>query len=131
MAGDLVEGSQDTLYISATDVSGTWVGDVSPNDAVTLSLGSRVPSGSFVIKGLGRFRDKLMVMFEDAVLPGTLGTFLGSAHNPTFDDAIENVGVLSHRVIQTVGEDILFGDVNGVSYIKRALFTCSTTSTRS
>ena len=130
MAGDLVEGSQDTLYISATDVSGTWVGDVSPNDAVTLSLGSRVSSGSFVIKGLGRFRDKLMVMFEDAVLPGTLGTFLGSAHNPTFDDAIENVGVLSHRVIQTVGEDILFGDVNGVSSIKRALFTGSTTSTR-
>ena len=130
MAGDLTAGTEDKLYISATDVSGTWVGDSGPNDAVNLNLGSRVPSGSFAIKGLGRFRDKLMVMFEDAVLPGTLGVFTEEVHTPTFDDAMENVGALSHRVIQTVGEDILFGDVNGISSIKRALFTGSTQSTR-
>tara|TARA_X000001036_G_scaffold62332_1_gene52590 strand:- start:1929 stop:3743 length:1815 start_codon:yes stop_codon:yes gene_type:complete len=130
MAGDLTAGTEDKLYISATDVSGTWVGDSAPNDAVNLNLGSRVPSGSFAIKGLGRFRDKLMVTFADAVLPGTLGTFTEDVHTPTFDDAMEGVGSLSHRVIQTVGEDILFGDVNGISSIKRALFTGSTQSTR-
>lgn len=130
MAGDLTAGTEDKLYISATDVSGTWVGDSAPNDAVNLNLGSRVPSGSFAIKGLGRFRDKLMVMFEDAVLPGTLGVFTEEVHTPTFDDAMENVGALSHRVIQTVGEDILFGDVNGISSIKRALFTGATQSKR-
>ena len=130
MAGDLTAGTEDKLYISATDVSGTWVGDSAPNDAVNLNLGSRVPSGSFAIKGLGRFRDKLMVMFEDAVLPGTLGVFTEDVHTPTFDDAMENVGALSHRVIQTVGEDILFGDVNGISSIKRALFTGATQSKR-
>lgn len=130
MAGDLTAGAEDKLYISATDVSGTWVGDSAPNDAVNLNLGSRVPSGSFAIKGLGRFRDKLMVMFEDAVLPGTLGVFTEDVHTPTFDDAMENVGALSHRVIQTIGEDILFGDVNGISSIKRALFTGATQSKR-
>ena len=130
MAGDITAGTEDKLYISATDISGTWVGDSPPNDAVNLNLGSRVPSGSFAIKGLGRFRDKLMVMFEDAVLPGTLGTFTEDVHTPTFDDVMENVGALSHRVIQTVGEDILFGDVNGISSIKRALYTGATQSKR-
>ena len=130
MAGSFTTGAGDRLYISNTDTSGTWVGDSEPNDAITLDLGSRVPSGSDIIKGMGRFRDKIMVFFEDAVLPGTLGVFDGSIHTPTFDDAFENVGAVSHRIIQTVGEDILFGDVNGVSSIQRALFTGNVSSLR-
>jgi|TARA_R100000501_G_C2627840_1_gene121852 hypothetical protein len=130
MAGSLDDGLEDRLFISATDVGGTWVGDSAPNDAVNLDLGSRVPSGSNVIKGLGRFRDKIMVMFENAILPGTLGVFDGSDHTPTFDDAIENVGAISHRGIQTIGEDMLFGDVAGISNVKRALFTGNVSSSR-
>ena len=131
MAGSLVEGEEDRVFISATDISGTWLGDSAPNDAVNLDLGSRVPSGSNVIKGLGRFRDKLMVLFEDAILPGILGVFnTNGDHIPTFDDAIEGIGALSHRVVQTVGEDMLFGDVNGVSSVSRALYTGSVTSKR-
>ena len=131
MAGSFVAGEEDRLFISATDVGGTWLGDSAPNDAVNIDLGSRVPSGSQSIKGLGRFRDKLMVMFEDAVLPGELGVYDSSSnHEPTFDDAIENVGALSHRIIQTIGEDMLFGDINGVSAVSRALFTGSVTSDR-
>ena len=131
MAGSLISGQEDRLFVSATDVGGTWLGDSDPNDAVNIDLGSRVPSGSQTIKGLGRFRDKLMVMFEDAVLPGTLGVYDSSAnHEPTFDDAIENVGALSHRIIQTIGEDMIFGDVNGVSSVKRALITGTVTSNR-
>ena len=129
MAGSLAIGEEDILFISATDVGGTWLGDSAPNDAVNISLGSRVPSGSQTIKGIGRFRDKVMVMFEDAVLPGTLGVFdTSSNHEPTFDDAIENVGALSHRIIQTIGVDMMFGDINGVSSIKRALITGTVTS---
>jgi len=130
MSGSLAIGEEDFLFISNTDTSGTWVGDSAPNDAVTLSLGSRVPAGSHVIKGLGRFRDKLMVFFEDVVLSDSLGTFTDDVHTPAFDDAMENIGSISHRIIQTVGEDILFGDVNGVSSIKRALFTGNVSSKR-
>lgn len=128
MAGDLADGAEDRLYISATDTSGTWVGDSAPNDAVNVDLGSRVPSGSHVIKGLGGFRDKVMVMFDDAVLPGSLGTFEDSVHIPNFADSIGNVGALSHRSIQTVSEDLLFGGSSGVSSVKRALFTGTVTS---
>lgn len=126
MAGSLTPGLEDRLFISNTDTSGTWVGDSPSNDSITLDLGSRVTKGSHVIKGLGHFRQQLMVMFEDVVLPGTLGVFTSTVHTPTFTDAIEDVGALSHRVIQTVGVDMLFGDVKGVSTIQRALFTGST-----
>ena len=130
MTGDLVSGNEDIVYISNTDTSGTWLGDSAPNDAVNVSLGSRVPSGSHAVKGLGRFRDQLIVLFENAVLPGTLGTFVSSVHTPTFDDAIENLGGISHRIIQTVGEDMVFVDTLGASSVKRALFTGAVTSKR-
>ena len=120
----------DTLYISSTDTSGVWVGDPAPNDAVNVSLGSRVPTGSNTIKGVGSFRDKIIVAFEDAILPGTLGGFSGSDHVPIFDDSIENHGSLSHRVLQTLGEDILFCDTVGVSSVKRATFTSDVKSAR-
>jgi len=130
MAGDLTIGNEDRLYISNTDTSGTWVSDDAPNDAVNLSLGSRVPSGSHVIKGIGQFRDKLLVFFENAVLPGTLGVFDSGIHTPTFDDAFENIGGISHRTIQTVEEDVMFSDTSGVASINRALFTGNTKSDR-
>ena len=130
MAGDLSIGNEDTLYISNTDTSGTWVGASDPNDAVNVSLGSRVTSGSHVIKGIGKFRDIVMIFFENVILPGTLGIFVDDVHVPDFTDAFENIGAVSHRVIHTVGEDILFGDITGVAAIRRALFTGSVVSDR-
>lgn len=131
MAGSLYAGEEDRLFISATDVGGTWVNDSAPNDAVNIDLGSRVPSGSQAIKGLGRFRDQLMVMFEDAILPGELGKYdSDSNHTPDFSDAIENVGAICHRITQTISDDMIFGDVNGISSVKRALFTGSVTAER-
>jgi hypothetical protein len=130
MAGNTTSGLEDRLHISATDTSGTWVGDSAPNDAVNIDLGSRVPSGSSAIKGLGGFRDLLMVMFEDAVLPTTLGKFVDDVHVPIFADAFDEIGSLSHRVIQPLGADMIFADVNGVSVIERALFTGSTVNAK-
>lgn len=121
MAGD--PNNPLLLYISNVDTSGTWVGDDAPNDAVNIDLGSRVPSGSQAIKGLGRFRDKIVAAFDEALLPSALGVYESGLHNPAFDDAIENVGTVSHRVIQTVGEDMYFCDNVGVNSVKRALFT--------
>ena len=124
MAG--INGRESVITVSATDTSGTWLNDGAPNDAVEVDLGSRVPSGDAIIKGLGRFRDKLMVAFEDVLLPGTLGIFDDSGdHIPVFDDAIESHGSISHRVIQNIGEDMLFADAVGVPSVSRALFTGS------
>ena len=127
MAGSATVNEEDKIFICSTDVAGTWLGDGAPNDAVNISLGSRVPLGSQTIKGLGRFRGNLMVMFEEVILPGTLGIFDDGDHTPTFDDAIENIGSISHRIIQTVGENMYFGDFNGVTSIRRALITGTVT----
>ena len=113
----------DRIHITSTDTSGVFAGDPGPNDAVDVDLGSRVPSGNSIVRGLGRFRDKLVVAFDDAILPGTLGSFDVADHVPTFDDAISEVGSIAHRVIQSLGEDMLFLDQTGVSSVSRALFT--------
>ena len=124
MAGDPTAPS--TIHITSTDTSGVFVGDDSPNDAVSINLGSRVPIGGDTIKGIGSFRTSLLVFFDEVVLPGTLGVFTSTDHTPTFTDSMEGHGSLSHRVIQTIGEDVLFADQNGVSSVSRALFTGAT-----
>ena len=121
IAGNIDE--PDRLFISATDTSGVFVGDAAPNDAVNVDLGSRVPQGSSIIKGLGRFRDKIMIAFENALLVGTLGTFVSADHVPSFEDVVEEHGALSHRVLSTIGDDMLFCDHVGVSSVNKALFT--------
>lgn len=121
MAGDF--SAEDKLYISASDTAGTWLGDPAPNDAVNVDLGSRVPSGSQAVKGLGRFRDKLVVTFDEAIVTAELGKYVGSDHVPDFDDAIEEIGSISHRAIQTIGENMISADRVGVGSVRRALFT--------
>ena len=122
MAGDPL--NPDRLYISNTDTSGTWLNDSAPNNAVNIDLGSRVPFGDHSIKGLGRFRDKIIIAFGQVLLPGTLGIFDANGnHTPTFDDVIEANGSISHRAIQNIGEDLLLADPSGVPSVRRALFT--------
>jgi len=128
IAGD--PDAVDTLHISSTDTSGVFLGDPAPNDAVDVVMGSRVPQGSSTIKGLGRFRDKAMIAFENSIIIGTLGVFSGADHVPTFDDAIEEQGAISHRVMQTIGEDMMFCDNVGVSSASKALFTGNVKSER-
>ena len=120
----------DRLHISATDTAGVFVGDAPPNDAVTVDLGSRVPIGSDAITGLARFRDRLVVLFEECVMPGVLGVFTEDDHTPNFDDAIENIGCVAHRSSQTIGEDLFFLDQVGIPELNRALFTGNVESGR-
>ena len=124
MAGDYE--AVDVLYISASDTAGTWLNDPAPNDAVNVTLGSRVPQGSQSIKGLGRFRDKLVIAFEEATLTTELGTYVSADHVPNFDDALEESGCVSHRSLQTIGDSMISCDTVGVTALKRALFTTTT-----
>jgi hypothetical protein len=128
MAGD--PDFVDRIHISSTDTA-IWVGDDAPNDAVSIDLGSRVPVGSDIIKGIGKFRTNIIVAFEDVLLPGTLGVFdSGGDHTPTFDDAIENVGAIGHKTIQTVGDDMFLCDATGVISVQRAVLSTSTKAER-
>ena len=124
VAGD--PDNPSTIYVSTTD-STLFIGDVSAASlgAVNIDLGSRVSAGDIAIKGLGSFRDRLIVAFEEIILPVTLDVFDATSglHIPTISDEIENHGALSHRSMQTVGEDMFFADLNGVSSVRRSTLT--------
>lgn len=119
MAGSSVKPS--TIFVSAKDTSGTYVGDGAPNDAVDVDLGPRVSLGSATITGLVAYRDKLLVTFERGVLPVNLGIYEGTplVHTPTDDGFIEEFGCLSHRSLVSVGDDTFFCDNVGVNSINR------------
>lgn len=122
MAGD--PAHPDRLHISAKDAGGTWYGDAAPNDGTFVDLGAFIDT-DYTINSLAQFRGKLIVGFNDGVMPGTLGVYSGDVHSPSFDDYIAGVGSLAHPAIQTFGDDVLYLDLVGVPQLSRTLFTQS------
>lgn len=123
IAGDPIEPS--ILHISAQNTSGTWVGDPAPNDAITFDIGTYVSDNS-IIKGIAFFRDKLIVAVEKEIVVIVIGNYDDSSpavHVPVVEDVIPNHGSISHRAIQSLGDDMLFCDIVGVPSVARALFT--------
>lgn len=124
VAGDPLDPS--VLHISAQDTNATFVGDPAPNDAVDYDMSPHVTLGSSEIRGLGAFRDKLVVVFDQCIALVTLGNYSSDTtpvHQPDVDDVIENYGSIGHNVIQNLGSDMLFMDLVGVPSIQRALLT--------
>jgi hypothetical protein len=123
MAGDPLE--PDRVHISAKDAAGTWFGDPPPNDATRIDVGSVLP-GATIIRGLLELRGKLVVMFAEGLVFGTLGaTDSNGNHTPNFDDSIKGYGSISHRAGIAQGDDALFMDLEGVPSIKRTALSTS------
>lgn len=123
MAGDPLE--PDRVHISAKDAHGTWFGDPPPNDATRVDVGS-VLSSATIIRGLIAFRGKLVVMFAEGLVFGTLGISDDDGnHTPDFNDGIEGFGSVSHRAGITYGDDVLFVDLEGVPSIRRTVLSTS------
>lgn len=123
MAGDPLE--PDRVHISAKDAPGTWFGDPPPNDATRLDVGSVLPSAN-TIRGLLPFRGKLVVLFAEGLVFGTLGIYDDAGnHTPDFDDGVEGYGSISHRASIAYGDDCLFMDLEGVPSIKRTVLSTS------
>ena len=121
MAGD--PQHPDRLYISARDTSGTWPGDPVPNDATYIDLGSSLKDGG-VIKGIADFRGRVIVTYAAGCIIGQTGIYDNTgAHIPNFDDSVEQYGAISHRGIQSYGDDLLMMDQVGVPSLKRTVFT--------
>ena len=122
MAGDPT--SPNTLYISHKDASGTWAGDAAPNIGRNDDL-SKI-AGTSDIRGLGRFRDRLVVSFDAASIFAALDRYTSTGdHDPLYQDAIEQNGSISHRAMLSVGDDFFMCDNNGVPSVAQALLTSS------
>lgn len=123
MAGDILNPS--TMYVSNINTSGTWFGDAAPNTAVNINVGSQVPTGAATIRGLGSYRELLLILFDEAIIPVALDVYTGSpsVHTPSFQGAIQNYGSVSHRAFVSVGDDGYYPDYFGVNSLQRNLLS--------
>lgn len=138
MAGDaefvdrVYTSSQGTYTVWRRYDSGTGldIAAAEPNNGNYIDVGKYVVAADSYIKGIGRYRDKLLVTFVDATLLGDVGNLVAQGttpetykHVPSFSDSIPGTGTISHRSMMAFGNDFYLVDTIGVPSIQRALFT--------
>ena len=105
-------------------------GDPEPNDAVNFDTSTYINRGIPEITGLGSFRDKLIVCFDENIMSVNLGSYADGDATIEMDDIVESYGAVSHKCIVPMGDDILFLDKVGISSVARALITATLSPTR-
>lgn len=128
----------DRLCISAKDSIGTFYTGLSTdtgNDAVNIDLGTIISSNSQTIKGLSRYRNQLVVGFDDVTVFGTLGDYVEteekvgdeyvkhSNHIPKFEDVIDNHGCISNRTFASISSELICLDYSGLPNFRRGNLT--------
>lgn len=113
-----------TVYISAAGTSGTFVGAPAPNDGISVDVGAYAPEGASEIRGIAGFRSNLLVFFRGQTLVIKLGVYNSAGiHVPEFPDAMPSFGLLGHRCIVQLENDISFAGNAGLSSAKRNLLS--------
>lgn len=113
-----------TLFIGMRGTAGTFLGDPGvDNDAIDFPTDTYINRGSPDINGLGSFRDRLVVGYGETILALQLGNYVSTKHVPLIEDAITGYGCISHRCIQSIGDDVFFMDQAGVTSLARATLT--------
>jgi hypothetical protein len=118
-----ISGSPTVIYIGSKGTSGTFPGDTAPNDSISIDVGAYAPSGSAEIRGIAGFRTNLIVFFQSQALVITLGGYVDDVHTPVFPDTMPKFGLLGHRCIVELANDLQFADLHGVASAKRNLFS--------
>ena len=99
---------------SARGTDGTFTREASPADAAEVDLSMVTETVETTLLGAAQIRDKLYVAFYDKGMIGTLGVYDGAYHVPDFGDTIAENGVVSHRTMVSLGNDIFMCDYAGV-----------------
>lgn len=123
-----ITGSLTTVYISSKGTSGTFPGDPAPNDAISIDVGAYAPSGAPEILGIAGYRTKLIVFFHGQSLIIRLGEYDDATtpnHVPAFDDEMPQFGLINHRCVTSIENDIVFSGYDGLASGKRNLFSGS------
>lgn len=125
-----IAATPTTIAISAAGTAGTFFNDPLPNDAITVDVGAFAPQGALDIRGIAGFRSNLLVFFQDQTVIARLGQYNAAAtpvHTPFFPDTMPTFGLLGHRCIGTVENDILFSGLAGMASARRNLLSVSGT----
>jgi len=120
-----ISGLPNTIYISAKGTAGTFFGDPAPNDSISIDVGAYAPEGAAEIRGIAGFRTFLIVFFLAQSLVVQLGIYNDATtpeHVPEFPDSMPDFGILGHRCIKQVENDMLFAGLDGLASATRNLF---------
>ena len=119
--------SPTEIYVSASGTAGTFTGDPPPNDGISFDVGAYAPEGALGIRGIAGFRTNLIVFFQGQALVITLGEYIEAAevstHTPKFPDTMPQFGLLGHRCIAKLSQDLIFHGMFGTSSARRNLFS--------
>lgn len=118
----VVTGSTE-VYVSHTGAAGTFTGDAAPNDGIVFDVGAYAPDGAISIRGIAGFRSNLLIFFQTQTLVVELGQFEGDVHKPKFPDSLPQHGLLGHRCIAKLSNDLMFNSIMGTSTARRNLFS--------
>lgn len=144
---DELEGKQysDRISISSRDTIGTFYSDDDDdidNDAVTIDLGKIISSNKQIIKGISRYRNQVVVGFDDVNVFGTLGKYEDATktvegqeipykiHVPSFEDVVDSHGCISNRTYMPIQSELVCLDYTGIPIFRRATFTAQVTPSR-
>lgn len=121
-----VTGYPTTVWISSRGTAGTFSGDPAPNDGISIDVGAYAPSGAPSILGLAGYRQFLVVFFRGQSLIVQLGEYDQATppnHTPQFIDEMPQFGIINHRCVTTVENDLRFAGYDGLASGKRNLFS--------
>lgn len=120
---------ETTVYIASKGTIGTFPGDTAPNDSISIDVGAYVPEGGEAIRGIAGYRTYLLIFFRAQTLIMTLGQYDADGnHTPVPSDTLPQFGLLGHRCLVPVNNDLVFADRNGINTAKRNLFSGSVDS---
>jgi hypothetical protein len=121
-----IPAAPTTVYITSKGTSGTFPGDPAPNDAISIDVGAYAPSSAPLILGIAGYKQYLIVFFRGQSLIVTLGEYDSSSppkHVPRFIDDMPLYGLINHRCMTTVENDLRFSGYDGLASAKRNLFS--------
>lgn len=122
LAGD--PDDTELLSVSALNTDSVYTGNPAPDDAVDVNTANISNASTVDIIGLGKIRDKLVVVYNDSTLLGSLGSYktvgTASVHDPDLKDTISEAGAISHRSIVSLGNDVFMCDRVGVPSISQS-----------
>lgn len=100
---------------------------IEDSDAMFIDLGKVISTNNQEIKGLFRYRDKLVVGFSDVTIFAEIGNTETIEedgkqiikHVPNFEDILEDNGCISNRTYKSIGSEVTCLDYNGLPAFKR------------
>ncbi len=104
------------------DETGSTTCDAVLPAAVKIDIRRYVTTGDVRIRGLGNFRNRLVIGTERVLILAALGgtDADGEVHIPDLTDVVVNYGTLGHRTFQSIGSDFLMLDGTGVPSLTRS-----------